>query len=251
MGNSPNRLIQFHRFAVADDRCAMKVGTDALILGAWAGRRWSPDAPLRVLEIGAGSGIVTLMLAQRFPQAVFTALEIDPAAAAQAAENAANSPFASRIQVVHADFLPWAAAASLSWDWVVSNPPYFRNKPKSVHPARNWARHDDTLPLERWLPAAAALLSEGGVVSAVWPTDRWPEWKAQSRQCHLHTFSQLTVHGSPQHEALRMVIELSKVPAPSAEEVLFIDQAPIDSTGGVAVRTDAYKALMSPFLMRI
>jgi tRNA1Val (adenine37-N6)-methyltransferase len=250
MGSSPNRRIQFHQFAVADDRCAMKVGTDALILGAWAGQHWSPDAPLRVLEIGTGSGIVSLMLAQRFPQAEFTALEIDPTAAAQAAENAANSPFASRIQVVHADFLPWAAAASLSWDWVVSNPPYFKNKPKSPHPARNWARHDDTLPLERWLPAATALLAARGVVSVVWPTDRWPEWKAQARQCELHPLTQLTVHGSPDHMALRLVIEHSNIPVSASEEVLYIDEAPIQSTGGVAGRTEAYKTLVSPFLIR-
>lgn len=229
----------------------MKVGTDALILGAWAGQHWAPDAPLRVLEIGTGSGIVSLMLAQRFPQAVFTALEIDPAAAAQATENAAQSPFANRIQVHCADFLQWVMATSSSWDWVVSNPPYFRNKPKSPNPARNWARHDDTLPLERWLPAATSRLSASGAVSAVWPTDRLTEWQAQSQQCSLHSLSRLSIHGSPQHDALRVVVEDARMEHAAKEEVLFIDEAPIDSAGGAAVRTARYKHLVSPFLTRL
>ncbi len=112
----------FKQFFVAHDRCAMKVGTDGILLGAWA-----PVAGVkRILDIGTGSGLQALMLAQRTEEHVtIDAVELDPQAARQASENAADSPWADRIRVECADVLTWASEQTARYDLIVSNPPYF------------------------------------------------------------------------------------------------------------------------------
>jgi ribosomal protein L11 methyltransferase (prmA) len=140
-------MFTFRQFVVHDDRCAMKVGTDGVLLGAWA-RLTATDEPpqptgseshaapienrrsaKRVLDVGTGCGLVALLLAQRFPEAYLVALEIDPQAAEQAAENVTRSPFAQQIDVLCADFLDDNHCASLRdaapFDAIVSNPPFF------------------------------------------------------------------------------------------------------------------------------
>ena len=109
MGRSGRRVQQFQQFVVRDDACGMKVGTDALILGAWAGE--SMTNPIQILDVGTGSGILALMLAQRFPSARVDAVELEPDAAAQAIENAAQSPFEICLE---AFFLPARAGHTCS-----------------------------------------------------------------------------------------------------------------------------------------
>jgi tRNA1Val (adenine37-N6)-methyltransferase len=252
MGTSRNRVIRFHQFSIADDRCAMKVGTDALLLGAWAGRHWGTEEPLRVLEIGAGSGIVSLMLAQRFPNAQFVGIEIEENAAQQASENVRASPFRDRVDIVHADFLNWAGAfAATKWDWVVSNPPFFKNKPKSPDPARNLARHEDAMPLVQWMPAATRLLDARGVVSLVWPLERLADWNEMVQTTGFSPLSTLWIRGSSQQPPERGVLEIARDVSRAAEHFLSIDDLPVSQTGGIAVRTHEYKDLVRPFLIHV
>lgn len=252
MGTSRNRVIRFHQFSITDDRCAMKVGTDALLLGAWAGRHWESQMPLRVLEIGAGSGIVSLMLAQRFPNAQFVGIEIEENAAQQAYENVQSSPFRDRIEIIQADFLKWACGVEAThWDWVVSNPPFFKNKPKSPHSARNLARHEDALPLAEWMPLATSLLHPQGTLSVVWPVERLGDWNAMAKVTGLSPLSTLWFRGSPQQPPERAVLEMARYASHSVEHVLSIDERPVSQTGGVAVRTNEYKDLVRPFLIHI
>ena len=142
MGRNGRRLQSFQQFDVADDQCGMKVGTDALVLGCWAGENL--EGVTRILDIGTGSGILALMLAQRHERAVVEAVELEPDAARQAAENVASSPFSARISVHEMAVQAWEGA---DVDLVVCNPPFFHNHPKSPERKRNLARHDDTLPL--------------------------------------------------------------------------------------------------------
>jgi len=252
MGTSRNRVIRFHQFSIADDLCAMKVGTDALLLGAWAGRHWETQMPLRILEIGAGSGIISLMLAQRFPNAQIVAIELEENAAQQAAENVQSSPFWDRIEIVHADFLNWAGGVGATqWDWVVSNPPYFKNKPKSPDPARNLARHEDAMPLNDWLPLAMPLLHAQGSVSVVWPLQRLEDWNATTRATGLSSISTLWIRGCPQQVPERAIFEMARYTSHSSEHMLSIDEGPVSQTGGVAARTIEYKDLVRPFLIHI
>lgn len=166
-------MFTFQQFSIEQDRCAMKVGTDGVLLGAWAGVgeqvEGTTESVRRILDIGTGTGLVALMMAQRFPDALVDAVEIDGAAAAQAQENAARSPFASRVSVIPASVQTFAATAKHRYDAIVSNPPYFQNSLKNPDEQRATARHADTLPYQDLLTAASSLLSEGGRLSVVLP----------------------------------------------------------------------------------
>lgn len=156
----------FKQFFVAHDRCAMKVGTDGILLGAWA-----PVAKVkRILDIGAGSGLLALMLAQRTEQHVtIDAVELDELAAIQAGENAAESPWASRVRVECADILTWAPEQTARYDLIVSNPPYFEPGVECATPERNQARYTGSLDHLALLMTAANLISEEGFFCVVLP----------------------------------------------------------------------------------
>lgn len=157
------KTFQFKNFAIVQDRCGMKVGTDGVLLGAWA------RGGKRVLDIGTGTGLVALMMAQRFAQANIDAIEIDKNAAEQAMENAANSPFADRIKVIGKplqDFQP-----NDSYDSIVTNPPFFSNSLLAPDSSRCMARHTVALPFSDILSFAATHLAEEGEISAIIPAD--------------------------------------------------------------------------------
>lgn len=153
----------FKHFAIAQDRCAMKVGTDGVLLGAWA----QATGCARILDIGTGTGLVALMLAQRYPTATVKAVEIEPEAARQAKENAAKSPFADRVEVLCADArqLP----DSEKFDCIVCNPPYFDEVLKSPDSARATARHNDSLTLQNLLQTSSKLLENNGLLQLILP----------------------------------------------------------------------------------
>ncbi|MCK0554747.1 tRNA1(Val) (adenine(37)-N6)-methyltransferase [Pantoea ananatis] len=156
----------FKQFFVAHDRCAMKVGTDGILLGAWA-----PVAGVkRILDIGTGSGLIALMLAQRTPSNVeVDAVEVDPDAAQQAHENIQQSPWAARMQVHQQDIAQWAENCEARYSLIVSNPPYFDPGVACATPARDSARATGSLDHQTLLRCAAALIEEEGFFCVVLP----------------------------------------------------------------------------------
>ena len=161
-------VLRLNNFFVAHDRCAMKVGTDGILLGAWA-----PVAGVkRILDIGTGSGLVALMLAQRTEEHVtIDAVELDAQAAEQASENAAESPWADRIRVQCADVLVWAPEQTARYDLIVSNPPYYAPGVECGTPEREQARYTSSLDHIALLTSAAELISEEGFFCVVLPVD--------------------------------------------------------------------------------
>lgn len=157
-------IFRFKQFSIHQDRCAMKVGTDGVLLGAWCGQK---EQPQRILDIGTGTGTIALMVAQRFPNASVTALEIDPRAAQQAAENASKSPFADRIEVVQANIFDWQA--NRTFDLIVCNPPYYPNGPQSATPERTTARHAGSFSINTLLEKAVELSHSNSTLSLVLP----------------------------------------------------------------------------------
>ncbi|TKI06784.1 tRNA1(Val) (adenine(37)-N6)-methyltransferase [Martelella alba] len=156
----------FRQFFVAHDRCAMKVGTDGVLLGAWA----PLIASGRILDIGAGCGLIALMLAQRTPSDVMIdALELDGDAAAQAAENCGASPWRDRLRVIGADILDYAVAAATRYDLIVSNPPYFPSGVPCRDTGRDRARYTVTLGHEPLLAAARRVATPRGRLALVLP----------------------------------------------------------------------------------
>lgn len=198
MGRNGRRLQSFQRFDVADDQCGMKVGTDALVLGCWAGENL--QGVRRILDVGTGSGILALMLAQRHERAVVEAVELEPDAARQAAENAASSPFSARISVHEMAVQAWEGA---DVDLVVCNPPFFHNHPKSPERKRNLARHDDTLPLHVLFAEAQRVTHESGVFQLVFPTDRAEEVRAAAMERGWRLAERISLRWSFAHEPIR------------------------------------------------
>lgn len=163
------------QFFVGHAQCAMKVGTDGLLLGAWASlpSGISPTATAATaaestfLDIGTGSGLISLMLAQRAPLAQISAVELDPAAATQAKFNFQQSPFASRLQLLKGDILTYQPAERYAL--IVSNPPFFENALPAADPKRHQARHTASLPLPLLLAKAAELLTPDGSFALILP----------------------------------------------------------------------------------
>ena len=201
MGRSGRRIQTFKQFVVHDDACGMKVGTDALLLGSWAGACMESSAELvsEVLDIGTGSGILALMIAQRFPAARVHAVELEPDAALQASENVERSPFRDRITVHHRAFQGWEGSVDLA----VCNPPFFHGHPKSQDRKRNLARHDDTLPLSALFTSVKACLSENGEFAMVFPEDRAGELMSVAQSSGFHLWSKVTLQATESHDVIR------------------------------------------------
>lgn len=200
-----NSYFRFKKFTVYHDKCAMKVGTDAVLLGAWADTSFCRN----ILDIGTGTGIIALMLAQR-SQATVEAIDIDKEACVQATENVAASPYTERIKIVHASCADFAASnLQKKYDLIVSNPPYFINSLKCPDNKRTVARHTDTLLLSDLIREAQTLLSLSGRIALVLPYERLEEVKALASANHLYICRQTDVIPTPGAAPKRLLVELS------------------------------------------
>ena len=162
-----NPYFQFKQFTVWHDKCAMKVGTDGVLLGAWT----SVESAHRILDIGTGTGLVALMLAQRsLPDANIVALEIDEAAVGQARENVIRSPWKERVEVVQADFRKYRS--SDKFDVIVSNPPYYFGKSNKTTQL-SIARNQETLNIQELFESAKRLLKNHGSLFFVYDASQF------------------------------------------------------------------------------
>ena len=207
MGTSSNRKMTFKRFTVHDEKCAMKIGTDAVMLGAWANPSKS-STHLKIVDIGSGSGVISLMLAQRFEHSAVTAIELEPLAAEQSRENFASSPFVNQIFCIERSFQQWSEEAqNFEADLVVSNPPFFHNKPRSPFYARNLARHDDALPISDLFKGVAKILSKEGVFGIVWPIEREAELISAANDFNFKRVRRCEILPTQKHSAVRFLSE--------------------------------------------
>lgn len=159
---------RFKNFSISQDRCAMKVGTDGVLLGAWA------NGGSRVLDIGSGTGLIALMMAQRFPAASVDGVEIDHEAALQSNENASESPFAERIRIFESALQEFAPSAK--YDAIVTNPPFYAHHLASPDAARKVARQADTLHFTDIIDFSDKWLEPDGELSAVLPVESADEF---------------------------------------------------------------------------
>ena len=151
-----NPFFRFKQFTVWHDRCAMKVGTDAVLLGSWV----NVDGAKRLLDIGCGCGLIALMVAQRCEGQV-VAIEIDSEASSQAAENVSRSPWSERMEVINADIRTFVDDEG--FDVIFSNPPYFMESLKCPDRKRSDARHTDSLSFDDLMRSASSLLKQTGI----------------------------------------------------------------------------------------
>lgn len=183
-----NDKFNFQQFTINQRRSAMKVGTDGVLLGAWAKLQNEVKNP-RILDIGTGTGLIALMLAQRFPDAVIDAIEIDHEAAEEAKENVANSPWRDRINVIECSLMefgkilsttehpssithhPSSLITSSTYHLIVSNPPFYNATLKPDDDTRAVARHYNSLPFSQISDFAQSHLSEDGILAVIYPTN--------------------------------------------------------------------------------
>ena len=156
----------FKKFTVQQDKCAMKIGTDSVLLGAWCP---IDNNPFSVLDIGAGTGILSLMLAQRSSAEQIDAIEIDENAHEQCVGNFENSPWSDRLFCFHAGLDEFVEEPEDEYDIIISNPPYYSENYKTDNSQRDLARFQDALPFEDLVEAADLLLSENGIFVVIIP----------------------------------------------------------------------------------
>lgn len=199
-------MFRFKQFNIDDTNTAMKIGTDGVLLGAWA---FSDIRPSRILDIGTGSGLIALMMAQRFPQAAITAIEIDTDAARQARENISASPWHDNIDIINLDFITYSPHAK--FDAIVSNPPFFNEPILSPSSIRNTARHETSLPLPLLLRHAADLLDDNGSLALIIPVERVDQAIYQAALKHLDCTHLTHVYSSDTQTApIRAMLQLKR-----------------------------------------
>ena len=199
-----NDYFQFRHFTVYQDRCAMKVGTDGTLLGAWA------RGGQTVLDIGTGTGLIALMMAQRFPEAQVVGVDVDPEAVAQARENVAASPFASRIQLLHADI---RTLHHSPFTTIVSNPPYFVDSLACPDGQRTLARHTASLSYRELMQAVCRLLADDGEFSVVIPFDCKARMEDEAALAGLFKVRECAVKTTPCKQPRRYLMAFCKHPA--------------------------------------
>jgi len=200
-----NNYFQFKQFTVYQDKTAMKVGTDGVLLGVLACRDRKAK---RILDIGTGTGLVALMMAQRFEDAHIDAVEIDADAACQAQENFSLSPFASRLRVIQSDIANYEAEER--YDLIVSNPPYFIDSLQAPDTQRNIARHAVTLDCETFASAISRLLSDDGECAVIYPADSIDILKASLERRGLRTLKTVFIRPNAQKAAKRAVVTFAQ-----------------------------------------
>ncbi|RIV43134.1 tRNA1(Val) (adenine(37)-N6)-methyltransferase [Flagellimonas pelagia] len=157
---------QFKEFTVYQDQCAMKVGTDGVLLGAWTSLEHQPET---ILDVGAGTGLIALQLAQRSVAETIDAIELDEAAYEQCVSNFEGSPWADRLFCYHAGFDEFVDEIEDQYDLIVSNPPFYSEEVASGDVSRDQARQNSSLPFDELVVGVAQLLSENGRFSVIVP----------------------------------------------------------------------------------
>lgn len=227
---------QFRYFSVKQERSAMKVGTDAMILGAFI------DATLkqRGLDIGSGTGVLSMMTAQKNESLYIDAIELIAEAVAEATENFSLSPFSERIKAYHQDILLFTP--DYKYDLIFSNPPFFDSSLKSPEQNRNMARHTDSLPFEALFEKVEELLDVNGDFWLILPVDRMKEVYLYADQMKLHLKKEICIYGKPSHH-IRTIAVFSKIPG-------FMQRSGFTVRNSDGSYTEEYKALTIDFHSR-
>lgn len=213
-----NSHFQFKQFTIHQENAAMKVGTDGVLLGAWAG----VENICSVLDIGTGTGLIALMMAQR-SKATITAIEIEESAFMDASLNIQNSAWSERIKVVHSSFQEYLKDDIHLFDCVVCNPPYFTNSIKSKTESRTIARHNDELPFEALVEGVSRILNKDGHFSVVLPASAESDFRFLAANFRLFPSRITRVKPKPSKAASRVLMEFRFEATLKFEEELTIE----------------------------
>lgn len=233
------QFFKFKKFTIHHDLCAMKAGTDAVLLGSWC----TVCSHSRILDIGTGSGIIALMLAQREENSIITAIDNDINAIKQVFINVNNSIFKENIEVQEADFRTFAQETeNESYDSIVSNPPYFEEEAFSPDKSRNAARHTSSLPFAELIHGSATLLKHQGTFSLIVPCTAARTVIVLAAAEGLYLSRRTDVSDSIKKTPVRSLLEFRKTNSPTAQSLLYIH-----NNGGTY--SDEFKELTKDFYL--
>ncbi|MCQ2345203.1 MAG: methyltransferase [Paludibacteraceae bacterium] len=239
---------RFKQFEVYHDRCAMKVGTDGVLLGAWAEPALAfTDKKIRILDVGTGSGLIALMLCQRYHKSRIDAIDIDSEAVAQAAENFSRSPWAERLNASCRSLQSLCTERERvheenGYDMIVSNPPYFRNSLKNPDKSKEQARHTDSLSYEELICCSEALLTDNGILALILPAEAEEDIMEIARNKDLYPIRLTHVFPKPGKEKKRILAAFSREKRSYIPNDLYIESSE-------SPRSEAYQELTKDFYL--
>lgn len=214
-----NTYFQFKQFRIEQQRSAMKVGVDGVMLGAWA----NLTGVKRILDIGSGTGLISLMMAQRNSTALIDAVEIDPVAYQESLLNVEQSLWSDRIGVECCSFQQFVEQSAHRYELIVSNPPFFGNGLGVPLESRSQARHSDWLPLGELISGISRLLAKNGRAALILPSESLEQVKQLASLNNLFLSRVCRVKPNPQKPVFRVLVELSDSVVSLEEETLMIE----------------------------
>lgn len=196
----------FKQFHIEQDQCAMKVGTDGVLLGSWA------NGGEHILDIGTGTGLLALMMAQRFEKSLIDAIEIEENAYQQAVQNVAKSVFKNKINIIHSSLQNFAKSNINQYDSIICNPPYFVNSLKNNEKSKTIARHNDSLPFKELISLAYKLLKTEGTLSLVLPVNIFPLIETEAVIYGFFLSRKISIKTTEKKQPKRVLVEYKKEP---------------------------------------
>jgi tRNA1Val (adenine37-N6)-methyltransferase len=233
-----NSYFKFKQFTIYHDKCGMKVGTDGVLLGAWADIK----NVKKILDVGTGTGLIAIMLAQR-TNAIIEAVELESNAFEQAKINISICPWNKRISLHNLSFQEYGFSCQILFDLIICNPPYFENSLKSAKKNRNIARHTDTLSHNDLLTGAFKLLSENGRFAVIMPYAEGNKFIAEASGVGLYCIKRTSVKAAPSSSIKRLLLEFSKIPQKINDNLLIIGTDVINNY------SDEYRQLSKEFYL--
>jgi len=230
-------IFQFKQFAVDQQDCPMRINTDGVILGAYA----STHSPQHILDIGTGTGVIALMLAQRFEDATVTGVEIDELAAHTAKENFTASPFVDRLELVNSDIFLWNPA--INYDLIVSNPPFYINSLHNPDARRKTAKHTGVAFFEGLLCFVALYLKSTGKLQIIVPVELKDFLVSMAATQGLHLLEELKIRSFDDAEPIRLILSFAKT------QILEISSEDFVIYKNRGEHSDAYRQLLKPFFL--
>jgi tRNA1Val (adenine37-N6)-methyltransferase len=211
-------VFAFKQFKIKQDKCAMKVGTDAVLLGAWT----ECGNAKKILDVGTGTGVLALMLAQK-SEATIWAIDIDKDSFIDAKENVYQSKWNDRLKVLNISMQEFTKENSNDFDVIISNPPYFTDAYKAKELSRNTARHTDELPFDQLIECVVKLLSEDGHFFSILPYNEAIQFKNMAAKNNLYLIKSTRVKTKPEKEPKRLLMMYSRKQQIQIEDELVIE----------------------------